>query len=83
MKTYYSFALALAAILMLVACQPTDNKSTATSPGSAETAASKPANAPAYWHLKGQVGTLAVVMDLAYRPAHDIDETIAAVNDPR
>lgn len=71
MKTYYSFALALAAILMLVACQPTDNKSTATSPGSAETAASKPANAPAYRHLKGQVGTLAVVMDLAYRPAGD------------
>lgn len=71
MKTYYPFALALASILMLAACQPTDNKSAATSPGSAETSASKPADAPAYWHLTGQVGTLAVVMDLAYRPAGD------------
>lgn len=62
---------ALAALLLLVSCQPAEKKSAATSAGDSETPAAQADDAPVYWHLTGQVGTLAVVMDLAFRPAGD------------
>lgn len=67
MKTLHSIAFALAAFL-LASCQPADSKSASTTSTNANEA---PATAtdPAYWHLTGQIGTLAVVMDLAFRPA--------------
>jgi len=64
--------LALAAFLLLASCQPTDNKGAATTTSTNEEAAASSSDVdPAYWHLTGQVGTLAVVMDLAFRPAGD------------
>lgn len=67
MKTLHSIAFALAAFL-LASCQPADSKSTSATSTNANEAPTT-ATDPAYWHLAGQVGTLAVVMDLAFRPA--------------
>lgn len=62
---------ALAFLALLAACQPAGNKNADHTAGHTEAPASAAANDPAYWHLTGQVGTLAVVMDLAFRPAGD------------
>jgi hypothetical protein len=68
MKTLHSIAFALAAFL-LASCQPADSKSASTTSTNDEATTSSADTDPAYWHLTGQVGTLAVVMDLAFRPA--------------
>ncbi|MBP8239617.1 MAG: DUF3298 and DUF4163 domain-containing protein [Saprospiraceae bacterium] len=68
MKTLHSIAFALAAFL-LASCQPADSKSASATSTNDEATTPSADTDPAYWHLTGQVGTLAVVMDLAFRPA--------------